>query len=519
MISATARRRLPSLAAVAVGLVAFALARATLLPGVWYWDTGEAQTVGPLLGVAHPTGFPAYTILGWLASVVLQPFGEPAFRMNLLSAALLAVSAGVTVLLVRLLGAPLPLAVAAGIGLATTPEAWRIGTRADAHALHLALVVVLLLLLVAWERRARPARAARHRDPTADRLLIAAAGVYGVSAANHSLTLLLAPPIALYVLVVDPGVLRRPRLVAAALVAATVAAGLLYLELPLRAGPFRAPLVYGDPSTWEGFRYVVLAEQFRGSIDVPLGAMGRLVGDLAARASAQLGLLAPLVPVAFLAAAWRRPHYALLSGTALAFTVAFSLVYENADIGRYYLGPIVIVWTWLALLGASVVDLLVGRPPGGGEDWQADDERRIRTWLAVGLAVVLLVPSAVELPDRYRAVDRSGDRSAEGWLDRTLAAVAPDAVVVSWWSYSTPLWYAQLVEGRRPDIDVVDDRTRLDRGLGEVTDVIDSHLGARPVYVIRAAADEIAALRLRYELRLLPGTDVVYEVLPPEEPA
>ena len=40
-------------------------------------------------------------------------------------------------------------------------------------------------------------------------------------------------------------------------------------------------------------------------------------------------------------------------------------------------------------------------------------------------------------------------------------------MVVSWWSYSTPLWYAQIVEGRRPDIFIVDDRTRLDQGLGQ----------------------------------------------------
>ena len=57
-----------------------------LLPGVAYWDTGELQAVAPLMGTAHPTGFPTYVLLGWLASVVLQPFGEPAFRMNLLSA-------------------------------------------------------------------------------------------------------------------------------------------------------------------------------------------------------------------------------------------------------------------------------------------------------------------------------------------------------------------------------------------------------------------------------------------------
>jgi hypothetical protein len=83
----------------------------------------------------------------------------------------------------------------------------------------------------------------------------------------------------------------------------------------------------------------------------------------------------------------------------------------------------------------------------------------------------------------------------------------PDAVVVSWWSYSTPLWYAQHIEGRRPDLDVVDDRTRLDLGLGDVTDVIDANLPTRPVYVIRVDADDIVELAERYELDYLDGVD------------
>ena len=85
------RRRL---AASVVALIAFVAAVLTMLPGVAYWDTGELQAVAPLLGTAHPTGFPTYVLIGWLASVVLQPFGEPAFRMNLLSGLCLAVAAG-----------------------------------------------------------------------------------------------------------------------------------------------------------------------------------------------------------------------------------------------------------------------------------------------------------------------------------------------------------------------------------------------------------------------------------------
>ena len=55
-------------------------------------------------------------------------------------------------------------------------------------------------------------------------------------------------------------------------------------------------------------------------------------------------------------------------------------------------------------------------------------------------------------------------------------------------------WYAQRVQGQRPDITIIDDRTRLDENLGGLTDVIDANLGNRPVYVIRLDPDEVALL-------------------------
>src|SRR3954447_18913380 len=103
------RIRTRLLPALLVAIVAFVAAWVALLPGVAFWDTGELQAVGPLMGTAHPTGFPTYVVLGWFASIVLQPLGEPAFRMNLLSAICLAVAAGVTVDLVRRLTGQLAL--------------------------------------------------------------------------------------------------------------------------------------------------------------------------------------------------------------------------------------------------------------------------------------------------------------------------------------------------------------------------------------------------------------------------
>jgi 4-amino-4-deoxy-L-arabinose transferase-like glycosyltransferase len=486
-----------ALAPIAVAIVAIGLGLWQILPGVGYWDTAEFQTVPPILGTAHPTGYPTYVILGWLASALLTPLGEPAFRMNLLSAILVGVAAGLTVDLVRLLTRSTLVGVAAGIGLAATPLAWSIATHADPHALHLAFVAALLWLLVRWEH-------ARSADPDgADRWLLAAAAVTGLSIGNHSLTFLLGLPIALYVLAVEPGILRRRRLVALCAAALLVPMVLVYLELPLRGGAIaglKAPLVYGRPDTLGGFVSIVTGEQFRGGINNPFADLPGKVAELGSLAAGQLGPLALLVVPGFIVTAIRLPAYALLTGSALAITCFFNAAYVNAEIDRYYLGPALIVWTWLAVLAATAVDLIAGgsKPSPAGS---RGPRPQLSSLAAAALAGLLLIsPTIATLPDRATIIDRSQDRGAELWVNAVLAELEPGAIVVSWWSYSTSLWYAQQIQGRRLDVFVADDRTRLDLNLGEVTDVIDNNLGLRPVYVIRAGAGEISQLTERYTL-------------------
>jgi len=58
-----AARLLIVAAPVAVGIIAAALGIWRLMPGVGYWDTAEFQTIPPLLGTAHPTGYPTLTLL------------------------------------------------------------------------------------------------------------------------------------------------------------------------------------------------------------------------------------------------------------------------------------------------------------------------------------------------------------------------------------------------------------------------------------------------------------------------
>ncbi|MFN8520403.1 MAG: DUF2723 domain-containing protein [Chloroflexota bacterium] len=479
----------------------------TLMPGLGFWDTGEFQTIGTTLGIAHPTGYPSYTLLLWLTSVLLQPFGEPALRANLTSALLVSGAAALTaVAVVQVTRRPV-IGIAAGALLAVAPLAWENAVRADPHAFHLFLGALLLVVLLAWAARERAGR------PDAGRWLVLGAVVFGVSLGNHALTLLMAPGVALFVLAVNPRILwRRWRLVLGCLLAVAVVTVLVYAYLPLRSsmGP---PLDYAHPADWVrtdeqgrvvgGFRYLVLGEQFRGTFH-EWPTMAQAAADVWDVVVQQLGLAAPLAVLGVLAGIWRRPSLMALTIPWFLVPVWFLLGYENADIDRYYLVPILVTVVWAALAVDALWDLVVA----GWRRFAAPGEPPPRRWVRMAVTVVagavLLAGALLPVPTRYASADASDDTWAREWVDALLPQLEPDPVVISWWSFSTPLWYARWAEGERPDMTIVDDRDVLDDGLGDLRDVIDGYLGqGRPVYLIRLD-DDLPPFEARFELEEVP---------------
>ena len=77
------------------------------------------------------------------------------------------------------------------------------------------------------------------------------------------------------------------------------------------------------------------------------------------------------------------------------------------------------------------------------------------------------------------------------------------------------MWYGQYVEGWRPDVTIIDDRTILDQDLGSAKQVVADYIGERPVFLIRLPAD-YAQFEDIYSLETLPGVvgQPVLEVTP-----
>lgn len=533
----------------------------TLAPGVISQaagDSAEFQTVSWVLGTAHPTGYPSYVILGFIASHLL-PFGDPAYRMNLLQALLAAGAVAGTIAVVQLLTRMRWVALATGLLLLvmpafssvavlfansgrvqSSPVFWRLSTYADPHMFHLALVALIFGLLLAWQRRRTSEDPERQRR--ADRWLVAAACLYGVALANHSLTMMLAPGIGLFVLAVAPRIVLQGRLILACAAVLAVTAIALWLELPIRAA-MNAPLVYGHPDTWNGFMYVVTGQQFGGippTIGDNLGPKFAVVMSLL---SSWLGPLGYLAVFGLATSLVKRPRYILLAVFGAAMTAGFAAAYANSDLERYFLVPAFVAFTLVGLgladaisIGVWLADGVRSRPAAtsaGSDDeptterpdaWPAHiDSLHWQTAAALMvealLAVVLIAGTVTVVPQRQLVADLSGSGAVsqadqngrEFWLRAVLASpdqggLPANSVVVSNWSDSTTLWYGQKVEGLRSDVYVVDDRTRLDKNLGQVWDVVDSYLGQRPVFLLRFPwnCDGMDNLSKFYSIKVFP---------------
>ena len=469
--------RLARLAPAIVGGVALVVYARTLLPGIAFGDWGELQTVPHVLGVAHPTGYPTYILLAWLAELV--PIGSIAFRANFLSAVFIAASLGIFTLIPLRLGVRPVLAIAAALSLGVVGTVWAAATVSKANPLLLLFGVLILHRALVWEGRRSPF------DLALGGLL------FGLALGNHPLTVLIAPFVAIFVLWVGRQEIRaRPWILVPAMV--TLLLGLsVYLYIPLAASQ-SPPLAYNHPVTLDGVLWLVGGTQFRGQFDflTPRGP-GQFVAalpDLWALLAARATPILPILGLAGLAVlARRRPAFGLL---CVSMLVSGCYVWANYLRLEHYL---LVPWLLLAI-GASV-----------GLEWLA---RAVTMWsrrfaafdggVLIGLAALAFALALGVI--NWSASDRSADRSGQDYVDAVFAALPPNAAILSFWDASTPLWYGQYVEGGRLDVLIVDDTNIVYEHWATRERRISSLICQRPVFILRLDDRDLVPTRQAFRL-------------------
>lgn len=126
----------------------------TLFPTVGGGDSGELIAVASTLGIAHPPGYPLYTLLGKLFTFL--PWGTIAWRVNFFSAVCHAAAAYFLCLAVARWARSLAAGVLAAGLFGLSPLGWRYAITAEVFALNSLLAALLLYLRVRYEEDPQP---------------------------------------------------------------------------------------------------------------------------------------------------------------------------------------------------------------------------------------------------------------------------------------------------------------------------------------------------------------------------
>jgi hypothetical protein len=433
------RRFAPLLAAAIVAASAFALYRATLLPGFDFGDTGSFQaTVGSPF-ITPRDGYPLYfafgTIVLWLTGL------EPAVALNMASAVTAAVACGLVVLVCVELSGSIGAAVGAALLLAGSYTFWSQAVIAEVYALHVALVALTLLLALRWSNL-----------PTTTRLAMVLA-VYAVAFGNHLSMILMAPALTVFFLVSAPGGWRSlltARVVAIALVCAVAGASqyawnmrTLYLLPDPPAGAVEALHRFWFDVTKSDWRDTMV-------MNVPRSMLGDHAAMYSFDLRQQFGIAGPLLAAAGLAhlAATDLRRAALMLLLYLA-NVIFAFSYNVGDSHVFYLPSHVIV----AMLAAPAVTL-------AARVLSSRFRMAKRAW-TMGAAVVLIAYAAVRAHRDFPALDRSGDDRAARVVAALTAGIDDGHAIfltdLNWQvqnglSYYTKVHRPDVAVGRMPDV-------------------------------------------------------------------
>ncbi|NOZ06540.1 MAG: DUF2723 domain-containing protein [Chloroflexi bacterium] len=443
-------------------------------------DSLEFQLVAFQPGIAHPTGYPLYTLLGKLFTWL--PVGDVAYRVNLLSA--VAAAGAVTSLawLLRRLGLP-ALAVLTGVlALAFSRTFWSQATIAEVYTLH-ALFVVLLLGLTL---RLPEAPAGAHR------VWYAWAALLGLSLTHHRTILLLWPALLAY-LWWTRRTWADSRPPWKAVLGSALAPLLLYLYIPLR-GLSITSLDGTYENTWSGFWQWVTASGYGSFFSANPLAPHYAIGDYLSLAGQQFGLLGWALAAVGLVAAWRQDrHRAGLFLLAGLTNLLFAVGYQVPDVEVFFIPVFLIVAIFIAW-GAQ---MLVG--------WGARLHRQnpgAAGGLLVALVLLGMLPSWAA---SFRAVDRSNQWAVyEDGLDALHQPLPDGAVVIGILGEMTRLRYFQQTAGLRPDLRTV----AADREADRLAAVRENMAAGRTVYLTRPLPGVESRYALAVEgplIRVLPA--------------
>lgn len=453
------------------GITSFFLYLITIAPSVVQIDTGELATVQATLGIAHPTGYPLFTIFGYIFSLLPFPFSK-IFQLNLLAAIYCAFAVSIFSFTAKLVldnltsfqyfktvkekskkkkdsaksktqvvtssfelseTTKIISAVFSGLFLALSRTFWFQSTSVEVYSFHLLLITtIILLLLKAFIFADKENNFSKHW------IFFAISLALGFT--NHMTTLLIIPGVAFLYFTQNGFKTKSFKQIIFMLLIFFPILVLVYSYLPIRASQSPS-LNWGNPIEWERIIRHISGQQYQvwlfSSTEAAAKQFNYFVANLPKEFSLTLLILVAGLIVSFLYAR----KFFIFNIIVFLSTVLYSINYDINDIDSYFLLAYISL-AFFAAIGISQIILFTAKG-------------KMNIIVPISILILLL---GIQFYSSYETVNQRNNYVYQDYTKALLNSVPKNSIVFSYqWDYFiSASYYFQLVEDFRKDVTVID---------------------------------------------------------------
>jgi hypothetical protein len=445
---------------VVISLGVFVIYLFTLAPSVIQIDSGELAAVQATLGIAHPTGYPLFTIIGYLFLKLPLPF-TIIYRVNLLAAfwcffGILFFTKSITLLLQNLTIFKsadkktknkkhqnpefsseynkviiIVSSITGSLFLAFSKTYWLQSTSAEVYSLQIFLFTLIIYASL---------KAFFSQNDSITRWIgVGIALAFGFS--NHMTTLLTLPFVSILFFLKEGFKKHAFKKVIVTFITSFPVLILFYLYLPIRASS--TPVInWGNPINYENFFRHITGKQYQvwlfSSMDAAKKQLVYFIGNLPSEFTIP-GLLFALIGLVFTFKQSKKLFWLL----TISFLTAllYSINYDIVDIDSYFLFNNIIIAGFISF---GIYWLIL---------W-FQKHYNLKEKYFILIISIGLIPAVIN----FSSVDQSEQYTFEDYTKAILESVDKNAIIFSYqWDYFiSASYYFQFVEKFRSDVAVVD---------------------------------------------------------------
>ena len=404
----------------------------TLPPTITGEDAGELVTAAYTLGIAHPPGYPLWTLLAHLFTYI--PFGTVAWRVAFASAFFGAATCSVVYAITKQLTIPRIIGLGVALALGFSQQFWAQSIIAEVYTLNALLITLAFWATLRWY------------DTHNTKWLYTLAVVAGLGLCNHQTMALMGPVFIVFLLYIDRAPLSRWKTYTACCALAFSMLS-LYIYLPIRSAA-NPPVDWGNPENFENFMEVVTRKQYAFAFNAHERTIARVFGQSWAFLkiyATQFTIFLAWLPLLGLWRCLKRDRIlcGMLVGSFIVlsagfiFATNFDLDHQSLWVNSVFWVPAYFIAALLMGLGIEQLIHLICAPKAQ----------------TACMCFALVIITALPLMTHYRSNDKSNYYFAHDYAVNILNTLEPNAVYFPTADHATfPVMYLQSVEGMRPDV-------------------------------------------------------------------